>query len=68
MNRWQQVDYCTYKATLRQEINSDWLDLNRDIWVSFLLFSPSAILFFLFCGSLIFESISWIGFSCRILS
>ena len=49
MNRWQQVDYCTYKATLRQEINSDWLDLNRDIWVSFLLFSPSAILFFILC-------------------
>ena len=73
MNRWQQVDYCTYKSTLRQEINSDWLDLNRDIWVSSLLSSfvlpPSC---FYFEGALfdlwIFESISWIDFSCRIFS
>lgn len=35
MDRWQQIGYFTYKAKLRQDINDDWIDINHDIWVSF---------------------------------
>ena len=59
LNQWQQFNYCTYKAKLRKEINSDWLDLNRDGEFSSHFISPSAILFLFLRGhSLIFESLN----------
>ena len=34
MDRWQQIGYFGYKARLRRDINDDWYDIDKDIWVS----------------------------------